>query len=64
MPRPSDYVPLNCGACLDGAGLGFEISMAFQPIFDTRTNEISSQEALANAPRSANGLFVVPKVIE
>ncbi|WP_445167458.1 EAL domain-containing protein [Mycolicibacterium sp. Dal123E01] len=46
MTGPSDYVPLNCGACLDGAGLGFEISMAFQPIFDTLTKQIYSHEAL------------------
>ena len=57
MPGPSDYVPLNCGACLDGAGLGFEISMAFQPIFNTETKQVHSQEALVrgshNEPASA-----------
>jgi len=31
---------------------------------DESRPSLSSQEALANAPRSANGLFVVPKVIE
>jgi EAL domain-containing protein (putative c-di-GMP-specific phosphodiesterase class I) len=54
---PSDYVPLNCGACLDGAGLGFELSMAFQPIFDTAAKTVHAQEALVrgvhNEPASA-----------
>jgi len=31
---------------------------------DADRPSFSSQEALANAPRAANGLFVVPKVIE
>ena len=57
MTGPSDYVPLNCGACLDGAGLGFEISMAFQPIFDTESKQVHSHEALVrgvhNEPASA-----------
>ena len=57
MGGPSDYVPLNCGACLDGAGLGFEISIAFQPIFDTASKQVHAQEALVrgvhNEPASA-----------
>ncbi|MCV7347744.1 EAL domain-containing protein [Mycolicibacterium rhodesiae] len=57
MARPNDFVQLNCGACVDGAGLGFEISMAFQPIFDTDVNSVHSQEALVrglrNEPASA-----------
>jgi aspartyl-tRNA(Asn)/glutamyl-tRNA(Gln) amidotransferase subunit C len=31
---------------------------------DEPLESISAQEALSNAPRQANGLFVVPKVIE
>lgn len=31
---------------------------------DEPRESISAQEALSNAPRQANGLFVVPKVIE
>lgn len=31
---------------------------------DEPRNWFTSNDALANAPRSANGLFVVPKVIE
>jgi EAL domain-containing protein (putative c-di-GMP-specific phosphodiesterase class I) len=57
MARPSDFAPLNCRACADGASLGFEISMAFQPIFDTDAKQIYSHEALVrgvhNEPASA-----------
>lgn len=57
MRRPSDFVPLNCSACVNGAALGFDISMAFQPIFDIDAQQVYSQEALVrgadNAPASA-----------
>ncbi|OYN79496.1 diguanylate phosphodiesterase [Mycolicibacterium sphagni] len=46
MGRPSDFVPLNCRACVDGAALGFDVSMAFQPIFDTDAQRVYSHEAL------------------
>ena len=46
MGKPSDFVSLNCRACVNGAALGFDISMAFQPIFDTDTQQVYSHEAL------------------
>jgi len=46
MAKPKDYRPLSCAACTDGAGLGFDFSMAFQPIVNTATGKIFSQEAL------------------
>ena len=41
-------------------------AFAVQNVFrsDEPRPSFSSSEALANAPRSANGLFIVPKVIE
>jgi aspartyl-tRNA(Asn)/glutamyl-tRNA(Gln) amidotransferase subunit C len=39
-----------------------QVVNAFRP--DEAREWFTSAEALANAPRSANGLFVVPKVIE
>jgi len=57
MGRPSDFAALNCRSCVNGAALGFDISMAFQPIFDTDTQQVYSHEALvrgvANEPASA-----------
>ena len=48
---------------------GVEASAHAVPVFDVfRADEVrpglSAEEALANAPRQANGLFVVPKVME
>jgi aspartyl-tRNA(Asn)/glutamyl-tRNA(Gln) amidotransferase subunit C len=41
-------------------------AFAVQNVFrtDQARPSLSAAEALANAPRSANGLFIVPKVIE
>lgn len=44
--KPTDYRPLSCTACTAGAGLDFDFSMAFQPIVDSRTGQVFSQEAL------------------
>lgn len=48
---------------------GVETSAHASPIFDVfRVDEarpsLSAGEALANAPRQANDLFIVPKVVE
>jgi aspartyl-tRNA(Asn)/glutamyl-tRNA(Gln) amidotransferase subunit C len=48
---------------------GVEASAHAVPVFDVfRVDEIrpglSAEEAWSNAPRQANGLFVVPKVME
>lgn len=52
MRRPSDFVALNCGACANGAALGFDISMAFQPIYDTDAQQVYSHEALVRGADS------------
>jgi aspartyl-tRNA(Asn)/glutamyl-tRNA(Gln) amidotransferase subunit C len=39
-----------------------QVVNAFRP--DEPRDWFTAEDALANAPRSANGLFVVPKVIE
>ena len=49
---PADFSQISCEQCLQGAGLGFEFSMAFQPIVDTQDGEIYAYEALA---RGVNG---------
>ncbi len=57
MAKPNDYRPLSCAACTHGAELGFDFSMAFQPIVNTLTGEIYSHEALVrglgNEPAAA-----------
>ena len=46
MAKPKNYRPLSCAARSDGTRLGFDFSMAFQPIVNTANSEIFSQEAL------------------
>lgn len=40
----------GCSACRDGNGLGFPISMAFQPIVNLSTGTIFAHEALVRGP--------------
>lgn len=40
----------GCSACRDGHGLGFPISMAFQPIVNLSTGKIFAHEALVRGP--------------
>lgn len=47
MKVQPDYRPLGCGECLKGAGLGFDFTMAFQPIVNATTGRIFAHEALA-----------------
>lgn len=48
----SNYPKLSCKECLNGEGLPFSFSMAFQPIVDAEKQEIYSYEALV---RGING---------
>ena len=49
----------GCSACRDGQGLGFPISMAFQPIINMNTGDIFAHEALVRgtAGESAGSLL-------
>ncbi|OKH17912.1 diguanylate phosphodiesterase [[Limnothrix rosea] IAM M-220] len=38
--------PLECSACADSVGLDFDFTMAFQPIVNTKNQEIFAYEAL------------------
>ncbi len=46
MKQHQDHQAVNCAECQNGAGLGFEFTMAFQPIVNTTSKEIFAQEAL------------------
>lgn len=54
-----DFRPLGCAECANGAALGFDFSMAFQPIINAATGETFAQEALARGVDggSAAGVF-------
>jgi len=46
MKIQEDYRQLGCVECSVGAGLGFDFTMAFQPIVNTTTHQVFAQEAL------------------
>ncbi|PZO35878.1 MAG: diguanylate phosphodiesterase [Pseudanabaena frigida] len=46
MGQSQDYKAIGCTECAKGAGLGFDFTMAFQPIVNTTSKEIFAQEAL------------------
>lgn len=46
MTQYQDYKAIGCAECTKGAGLGFDFTMAFQPIVNTTTKEVFAQEAL------------------
>lgn len=53
---------LSCQKCIQGDTLGFEFSMAFQPIVNTTTKSVFSYEALARGPEGQGAFYVFEKV--
>lgn len=54
--------PLSCAECLDGTALGFDITMAFQPIVDLESRTVFSYEALVRGPDRQPASWVLEKV--
>ncbi|WP_055074208.1 EAL domain-containing protein [Pseudanabaena sp. 'Roaring Creek'] len=46
MTQRHDFPSIGCAECTKGAGLGFDFTMAFQPIVNVKTKTIFAQEAL------------------
>jgi EAL domain-containing protein (putative c-di-GMP-specific phosphodiesterase class I) len=47
MLEQKNFRKIGCAECAAGAGLGFDFSMAFQPIVNATTGQVFAQEALA-----------------
>lgn len=50
MSTPPDFRALTCAECREGVDLGFEFSMAFQPMVDLEKGEVFAYEALVRGP--------------
>lgn len=50
-PAPQDYRPLSCRECSNAVDLGFDFTMAFQPIVDVEARSVFAYEALARGPK-------------
>ncbi len=60
--QPCDYQPLSCQACRRGKALGFDFSMAFQPIVDMAERRVRGYEALARGLAGEPAGTVMAKV--
>ncbi len=61
-PKPRGFRKLGCSECLKASHLGFEFSMAFQPIINTQTGTVYAHEALARGPEGQGAGWVFQHV--
>lgn len=54
--------PASCAACRDGAELGFDFSLAFQPILDTAARKVFAYEALVRGTDGSGAAGVLAQV--
>jgi EAL domain-containing protein (putative c-di-GMP-specific phosphodiesterase class I) len=57
-----NFRKLGCAECMHGADLGFDFTMAFQPIVNTTTREIFAQEALVRGLNNESAAAVFEHV--
>lgn len=58
------FVGLGCKECRESNPLGFNVSMAFQPIWDNRNQKVFSQEALVRGEQGQGAGWVFEQVNE
>ena len=56
------FRPLACAECRDPSALGFDFTMAFQPIVDLRTRQLFAYEALVRGTDGASAASVLALV--
>ncbi len=57
-----DFRTLGCGECLQGVDLGFDFTMAFQPIVNINTRSIFAYEALVRGLNQEPAGLILEKV--
>lgn len=62
MQKPPDFAELSCQQCAKACDLGFEFSMAFQPIIDWSHKRVFAYEALARGPEGQGAGWVFSQV--
>jgi EAL domain-containing protein (putative c-di-GMP-specific phosphodiesterase class I) len=60
--KPSDYREFSCKQCLESKDLGFDFTMAFQPIIRYSTKQIFGYEALVRGSNNESAFSVISKV--
>lgn len=62
MKIQKDFQPLACEQCITGAGLGFDFTMAFQPIVNTTTQQVFAHEALVRGLNNEPASEIIKRV--
>ena len=58
------FTELSCGQCVNGAGLDFDFSFAFQPIVDFDTRSIWSYEALVRGTNNEPAATILSRLTD
>jgi len=61
---PVDFQTLSCQACRESSLLGFDLSMAFQPLIDITRREIYGYEALVRGLNGESAFSIISQVDE
>ena len=62
MNMPADYREFSCKQCLESVDLGFDFTMAFQPIVRCSTQEIFGYEALVRGLHNEPAATIIAQV--
>lgn len=62
MDKPADYQEFSCKQCIEGADLGFDFTMAFQPIIRCSSKDIFGYEALVRGLNNESAFSVISRV--
>lgn len=64
MDFPAEIRQVGCKDCLEGAGLDFRFSMAFQPIVDIASGSVFAHEALVRGEDGSSAASVLDRVTD
>ncbi len=62
MKKQKDYRNLGCSECIDKDLLGFDFTMAFQPIVNTTTKQVIAEEVLVRGINNESAAHVFENV--
>ena len=62
MNKPPDYSELSCRQCIESVDLGFDFTMAFQPIINCASQQIFGYEALVRGLQNESAWSIISQV--
>lgn len=63
MNEETEIKRFLCNQCADAAGLGFDFTMAFQPIINCQTKEIFGYEALVRGINNESAYSIISQIL-